>query len=136
MLPAPYLGFLPFRAGSIKLDGDDLALVMARSQDAVMHASILASVVLMFAALLWAPRLPLRIAGYTGYSLALGVGFAAGGLLTSVNQFGGLAGEPPGTLAMSAALGAGAVCCALALWPLAALLIADLRRSRRLQDAG
>jgi len=135
MLPVPYLCWLPFRAGgSIKLDGEDLALVSAQSLVSVTHAGILAAVVVGFAAAVWAPRLGLRIAGYTGYSLALGVGFATGGLLTVVNQFGGLAGEPAGTLPVSVGLGAGALCCALALMPLAALLVADLRRSRRSQD--
>jgi hypothetical protein len=88
---------------------------------------LLSVVTAALAGLFWSPSRPMRVLGYTFYSLVISVGFGAAGVLGVMHAFGG----PQGNLAAPgwalAVLGLAAAVCVGSLLATAALIVEDVR---------
>jgi hypothetical protein len=89
--------------------------------------AVLSAATIALAALFWSRSRPLRILGYTGYSLVISVGFGAAAVLGVMHAFGGTEGNlsAPGWALFLLGL-ADAVCVA-SLLAAAALIVEDVR---------
>jgi len=82
---------------------------------------------LVVAGLFWSPLRPLRVLGYTFYSLVLAFGFGAAFVIGVVHAFGGPQGDMHAPAWALVALGLTSALCAASLLAQAALLVDDVR---------
>jgi len=78
--------------------------------------------------LFWSPLRPLRVLGYTFYSLVLAFGFGAAFVIAVVHAFGGPRGDMHAPAWALLALGLTSLLCVVSLLAHAALLVDDVRR--------
>jgi len=88
---------------------------------------LLSVVTAALAGLFWSPSRPMRVLGYTFYSLVISVGFGAAGVLGVMHAFGGPAGNLEAPTWALVALSFVAAVCVAALLATAALLVTDVR---------
>jgi len=86
---------------------------------------------LLVASAFWAPQRPVRVLGYTFYSLVLAFGFGAAGVIAVVHAFGGPRGDLHAPAWALVGLAATCVLCFASLLANAALLVEDVRAGER-----
>jgi hypothetical protein len=118
VLYALWLGLLRLEAGGVRLQW---------ARGALVEWLLVAAGTLLVVAAFWSPLRPLRVLGYTFYSLLLAFGFGASFVIAVVHAFGGPRGDMHAPSWAVAGLGLTSVLCALSLLAHAALLVDDVR---------